>query len=239
MSDQSGPYKDIILKNGVDLGEHQLARLDEYHRLLIQWNAKINLVSRKDESNIWPNHILHSLSLLFQINIPENVAVADIGTGGGLPGIPLAIAIPSATFVLIDSVRKKCNALEDIVQRLGLANVAVENARAEDAAVLKKYQSSFDVVVARAVAQLKELISWSEPLSKRRSGLSLALRGQDPVVKAIPLPTLIAMKGGELKRELGEAVKGKRSARVHSLAINFDGINQTTLQEKHIVIVEL
>lgn len=239
MSEQSVPYKDIILRNGLDLREDQLVRLDEYCSLLLQWNTRLNLVSRKDEDNVWPNHILHSLAVLIEVDIPDGVRVADIGTGGGLPGIPLSIAKPHATFVLIESVRKKCVALEAMVQSLGLGNVEVVNARAEDILIQKKYKRSFDVIVARAVAPLGELINWSAPLGRRSAGTGIAFRRPELREKAIRPPALIAMKGGDLKREITEARKASQPRSIQSFPIDFDGIDQTSLADKQIVVVEL
>jgi 16S rRNA (guanine527-N7)-methyltransferase len=231
--------KGIILANGLTLQEDQFAKLDHYSELLSEWNAKINLVSRKDESSIWPNHILHSISILFEIGLPKGVMVADIGSGGGLPGIPLSIAMPQAKIVLVESIRKKCSALEDMIQRLGLPNARVVNARAEEISGMKEFMNSFDIVLARAVAPLKRLISWSAPLVRRGQKLELEIRKFGSGTGSVALPALVAMKGGNLEIEISEARKPAHFRDLRDLSIRFDGIENTTLVDKHIVIVAL
>lgn len=239
MNEQAALYKDIILRNGLHLTEGQLAKLDGYCNLLLRWNAKLNLVSRKDQSNLWPNHILHSLSVLFEMAVPDGAKVVDIGTGGGLPGIPLSIARPHASFVLIESIRKKCLVLEGIVQSLGLVNVEIVNARAEDIASAMKFMRSFDIIVARAVAPLRELIGWSTLLARSHAGSETSIRLLEFGGNAIRLPALIAWKGGDLNQEITEARKTTRPRSIQSHAIHFDGIDQTGLIGKQFVVVEL
>ena len=111
----------ICRKNGFELNDGMVQQLEQYVSLLLEWNAKVNLVSRKDQENIWGGHVLHALSMLFRIRLPEEIRVIDLGSGGGLPGIPLAIVNPGWTVGLLDSIQKKCTAVEDIVTRMGLA----------------------------------------------------------------------------------------------------------------------
>ena len=237
MNSGSVQYEDIIKRNGVALGEHQIVQLRLYCSFLEEWNAKVNLISRKDEANIWPNHILHSLSILFSVSIPDGARVADIGSGGGLPGIPLAIAAPTLGVVLIESIRKKCLALSDMVERLGLVNVKVLNARVED--VGEKYSCFFDVVLARAVAPLLTLVQWSSPLVRTKSDLRLSVRNPESVSEPLCLPALIALKGGDLEEEISDSKKGPRAFYFRSLPIQFDGIENTSMALKQIVVVGL
>lgn len=227
----------VLSENGLCLDEHQLAKLERYEALLLQWNGKINLVSRKDEGNMWPNHILHSLSPLFDVKLPVGTEIADVGSGGGLPGIPMAIANPDSRFTLIESIRKKCTALENMVCNLGLTNVRVACARAEDTTALTDYRNFFDVVLARAVAPLADLVKWSLPLARR--GKELKLRFLKFDADLVLLPALIAFKGGPLDDEL-ESMKRARSAHyLKVLPIDFVGIEKTGLVDKQVVIIGL
>ena len=118
----------IMRQNNLPLSEAQVASLAEYESLLREWNGRINLISRRDQENIWTAHILHSLSILFHLEIPASVRVLDLGSGGGLPGIPLAIARPDLTVVLLDSMAKKMRAVSDIVARLKLGDIDMAKA---------------------------------------------------------------------------------------------------------------
>jgi len=140
------------------LTEQQLNLLLAYQNQLIQVNKTINLISRKDIGNIEVHHILHSLAIAKTINFKPNTTAIDIGTGGGLPGIPLAILFPQTKFVLVDSIEKKIKALQQIVIALNLPNVEVVHARAE------KVTTKFNYVVSRAVTQLPKLLIWSKKL---------------------------------------------------------------------------
>ncbi|MBI4535707.1 MAG: 16S rRNA (guanine(527)-N(7))-methyltransferase RsmG, partial [Ignavibacteriae bacterium] len=100
--------------------------------LLLEWNSKLNLISRKDEQRVWTSHILHSLSILFLVRIPKRSKVLDLGTGGGLPGIPISIARPDISVTHVDSIHKKVVAVKDVIERLHLTNASVVCSRAED-----------------------------------------------------------------------------------------------------------
>lgn len=239
MNNDISVYKEIFSTNGLLLQESQFSKLEHYSELLSEWNAKVNLVSRKNEDGIWPNHILHSISLLFEVGFPTGVRLADIGTGGGLPGIPISIALPQAEIVLIESIQKKCLALEDIIQKLGLVNAKVVNARAEDEPLVKRFRNSFDVVLARAVAPLEQLIRWSGPLARREQELKLTVRKSESGNESFDLPALIAMKGGNLEREISEARNAARPRDIRKISIQFDGIKNTALVDKQIVMVAL
>jgi 16S rRNA (guanine527-N7)-methyltransferase len=239
VSDSALIWKEIICSNGLPISDDQFEQLCAYHDLLLEWNKRVNLISRRDEANIWPNHILHSLSLLFMFDIPGNVIAADIGSGGGLPGIPLSVALPGLQLTLVESIRKKCLALEDMASRLGLRNVEIINSRIEEVALQEKERQKFDVVIARAVAPLRELLEWSENLFKT-SNRSLFLRGNlKSPDNQIPLPCLIAMKGGDVSGEIVEALGTFRSARIGLYDIDFSGMEKTSLQEKKAVVVSL
>jgi 16S rRNA (guanine527-N7)-methyltransferase len=238
LSENVEPYLAIARNNGLQLSPVQSEQLVRYVDLLREWNAKVNLVSRKDEEGIWPNHILHSLSLLFALSIPDELRIADIGSGGGLPGIPIAIALPGVHVTLIESIRKKCTAVEDIIKRLSLSNVSVINSRAEDLARTPALAHTFNLVTARAVAPLDELVAWSVPLAGQKRSPEIRSTASSSAT-AYRAPILLAMKGGELKDEIQTAQKKYRAFTFHQLPIRFAGIESTTLTEKFIIISEL
>jgi len=126
--------REILLQTGLELSGAQCGLLEAFATQLVEWNSKINLISRKNPDALWRDHILHSLAAATFVNFPPSARYLDLGSGGGLPGIPLAIVFPEAEFVLLDSIAKKINAVSDIVAALALPNVSCICARAEDAA---------------------------------------------------------------------------------------------------------
>jgi len=172
----------IIKQYFPTLTAHQLNLLLTYQNQLIQVNKSINLISRKDINNIEVHHILHSLAIAKTISLKPNTTAIDIGTGGGLPGIPLAILFPKTKFVLVDAIEKKIKALQQVVITLNLPNVAVLHARAE------KINPKFNYVVSRAVTQLPKLLIWSKKL--------LENTGEQKI---------IMLKGGDIDKEMENA----------------------------------
>ena len=157
------------------LSAEQLDQLDRYLALLTEWNAKLNLTRIVDRADAEVRHIADALTLLPHLprateGLSPAITLADVGTGGGVPGVPLAIARPDLRVTLIDSTKKKLDAISAMVESLGLTNVAMRHARIETVT------DRFDVITARAVAELDTLLSWCEPLMHPRSVL-LALKG--------------------------------------------------------------
>ncbi len=227
----------VIGQYGLKASEEQLELLDRYLEMVLEWNAKINLISRRDEENIVGQHLLHSLAPLFVLSMPEELMVMDLGSGGGFPGIPLAILKPGWTVVLVDSIRKKTLALEDMVARLALGSVRVVTGRVEEKDVLAPMRGKFDLILARGVASLTKLAVWSRPFARRSAPNTVCVRragGGEPGQHLLPL--LLCYKGGDLTAELKEAqIKaGVKHAAV--LDLTFPGGEG---MEKKLVVVNL
>lgn len=181
-----------IVKYFPELTSIQRKQLSELDPLYRDWNSRINVVSRKDIDNILLHHVLHSLAIAKVISFAKGTTILDVGTGGGFPGIPLAILFPSCNFTLVDSIGKKISVADGVAQSLGLSNVKALKARAEE------LDGEFDFVVTRAVAPLPTINQWV--IKKIKSG------GFNHLPNGI-----IALKGGDLKDELSPF--GKRIKR--------------------------
>ena len=143
---------EIILKYFPDLTEEQRKQFAALYDLYIDWNSKINVISRKDIENLYEHHVLHSLGIAKTIQFRPGTSIMDLGTGGGFPGIPLAILFPEVTFHLVDSIGKKVRVATEVANAIGLKNVTFRHARAEEE------KRTFDFVVSRAVMPLADLI---------------------------------------------------------------------------------
>ena len=176
---------DLILKYFPKLTERQREQYAALLPLYEDWNAKINVISRKDMDHFYEHHVLHSLAIAKVMQFKTMAEVLDVGTGGGFPGIPLAIMFPDANFYLIDSVGKKIKVVQDVVQQLGLKNVRAEQIRAE------QVDGDFDFIVSRAVTTLSEFTGWVKGkvsdthYHKLRNGI-LYLKGGDLTEELAP-----------------------------------------------------
>ena len=173
----------IILDQFPDLNEKQITQLSSLKNIYETWNSKINVISRKDIENIYIRHILHSLSIAKFIKFKRDATILDLGTGGGFPGIPLAIIFPDSNFILVDSIRKKIAVVDEVVKELGLKNINSQWSRAED------LEYSYDFLVTRAVAKLPTLINWSKGRFNNYSFHDIE-------------NGIIALKGGDIDDEL-------------------------------------
>lgn len=226
----------IARKNGIVLNEKMLDKLLCFADNILLWNAKINLLSRKDEENIWRKHILESLIFLFFCRFDSPSTIVDFGTGGGFPGIPLAICLPMCEFVLIDSTQKKVRAVEDILKKLQLPNVTTSAGRGEDLAMTSVYHEKFDYLLARAVAPLRDLLKWGTPFLKK-----CAEEGNDQEAtrrRIIPRGTMILMKGGILDAELAEARIKCRPHSVEVVPVVIEGNDSPDLVDKKLIIIK-
>ncbi|WP_233589157.1 16S rRNA (guanine(527)-N(7))-methyltransferase RsmG [Gynurincola endophyticus] len=180
---------DVILKYFADFTPTQIAQLEQLAALYEEWNAKINVISRKDMESLYLKHVLHSLSIAAAFELSDGSEVVDLGTGGGFPGIPLAIFFPNIQFHCVDSIGKKITVVKAVAEGIGLQNLTAAHTRIEEIKNRK-----FDYVVSRAVAPLGELWKWSKPLlRKQKEGLSYK-------------PGLICLKGGDLTTEIAESM---------------------------------
>lgn len=228
-------FRTICRQNGLEVKDHQLASLQLFAERLLAWNSKINLISRKDEQNLWPAHILHSASILFKVKIPPASRILDLGTGGGLPGIPLKILLPTISLTLLDSTQKKINVVNDLIKTLGLTSAHGVWGRAEELGATKEFHQKFDVVVARAVASLKDLIKWSHPF------LIPGRTEKNPAPTSDPLtatpPSLIALKGGNLENELRGLENDSKIRSIRVADLTLKGSDQFEGGDKKIVLI--
>ena len=226
-------FRNLLQKNGQTPGDHQMDQIAMFVELLLDWNSKVNLISRKDTENVWQAHVLHSASILFLTEIPQNSKVLDLGSGGGLPGIVIKILRPDVEMTCLDATRKKMEAVADMIARLGLSQCGSSWGRAEDLGTGDPHRSHYDTVLARAVAPLRDLVRWSSPFLRHSDSAPPTPDGTRP-----RRPTLIALKGGDLDRERAQAsaLPGVRSVRESALI--FHGAEQVPGVDKKIVIVE-
>ncbi|MCK9629168.1 MAG: 16S rRNA (guanine(527)-N(7))-methyltransferase RsmG [Bacteroidales bacterium] len=146
--------EELIIKYFPELTESQRMKYAALYPLYMEWNARINVISRKDAENLYLHHVLHSLSIAKFITFPAGARVLDVGTGGGFPGIPLAIMFPETKFHLCDSIGKKILVVNEVAKAAGISNIVAEQTRAESVS------SKYDFVVSRAVTELKEFLPW-------------------------------------------------------------------------------
>ncbi|HAS40613.1 MAG TPA: 16S rRNA (guanine(527)-N(7))-methyltransferase RsmG [Microscillaceae bacterium] len=205
---------EIILKYFPDLTEEQKAQFLKMNELYQDWNLKINVVSRKDVDLLYERHVLHSLAIAKIIQFKPGTKVLDLGTGGGFPGIPLAVMFPKVEFFLVDSIAKKIKVVNEVIAGLDLTNIKAEQMRVE------KVDDDFDFIVSRAVAPLKTLYNWSR--DKFYKMYSHDLKNG-----------YLLLKGGDLTEELAEV---KRPKKVFNLSDYFE---EEFFETKKIVYMQM
>lgn len=189
----------MIRRFFADFTPRQLEQLTALGSLYHEWNEKINVISRKDIDALYEKHVLHSLAIAAAFTLGPGMDVIDIGTGGGFPGIPLAIFFPDTRFHLVDSIGKKLKVVDAVREAIGLTNVFTRHVRAEEIKDRK-----FDLAVSRAVAPLKDLWAWSRPLLR------------NPARPDAP-SGLICLKGGDLAAEISASGTHPRILEVYEL----------------------
>ncbi|WP_253271545.1 16S rRNA (guanine(527)-N(7))-methyltransferase RsmG [Flavihumibacter sp. ZG627] len=206
---------ELIEKYFTDFTPRQKEQLNALGDLYLNWNSKINVISRKDIDHLYENHVLHSLSIAAAFSFPPGSKIIDIGTGGGFPGIPLAIFFPESEFLLADSINKKLTVVKEVVNAIGLTNISTRHGRVEEIRDRK-----FDYAVSRAVAPLKTLWQWSRPLLLKR-----------PSEGEYPASGLICLKGGDLSQEISES-----GVKPHVLEV-FSLFPEEFFREKYVIYV--
>lgn len=177
----------VIKKYFPEVTETQMIQYEQLQPLYEDWNSKINVISRKDMDNFYEHHVLHSLAIAKYFPLLPGMKVMDVGTGGGFPGIPLAIMFPQTSFLLVDSIGKKIKVVQAVAEALGLSNVTAIQQRVE------KVNDKFDVITSRAVTQLPEIAGWV--------GNKLRIHND------IEAGGILYLKGGDIEQELRDIPK--------------------------------
>lgn len=210
----------VCSTNGIVLDREQMEGFERFYGELLIWNKQVNLISRQDMDNIYERHFLHSLSILKYFQPPAKARCLDVGTGGGFPGLPLKIARTDLLMLMVDSIAKKVKLAGMFAQHTSLRGIEAKTMRAEALADAPKFRGAFDVITARAVAPLVQLISWVEPLLK-------------------PGATMAFLKGGALDGEIAEAVKKFSNLQVIEHQIDLNGCPWFKAQEKKLLLCTL
>jgi 16S rRNA (guanine527-N7)-methyltransferase len=205
---------ELIIKYFPGLTNEQLKKFRLLEELYVEWNSKINVISRKDMEHFYERHVLHSLGIAKVIQFTPGAYVMDVGTGGGFPGIPLAILFPETKFLLVDSIGKKIKVVQEVAETADIKNVYAIKARAEDV------KGKFDFVVSRAVTTLPDFIKWIENKIKKESRSSLQ-------------NGILYLKGGDLEAELAPV---RNKCQVYSLKDYFEEAFFETKMVVHVTI---
>jgi 16S rRNA (guanine527-N7)-methyltransferase len=192
---------EIIFSHFPDLSEKQKEQFVQLGELYIYWNERINVVSRKDMDNFYLHHVLHSLSIAKFIQFKDFTEIMDAGTGGGFPGIPLAILFPEASFYLVDSIGKKIKVVNEVSTSLGLKNVEAEQIRME------QVDRTFDFIVSRAVTYLPDFMRWT--------GYKFHKKSFNKMNNGI-----LYLKGGDIREEIAAVKRFK--TKIYKLDKHFD-----------------
>lgn len=210
----------ICSANNIVMDREQMRNLERYAEELKYWNSKVNLISRKDEDNIFKNHILHSLSIVKFIEPNKKAKFVDIGTGGGLPGIPIKIALPDITMSLVDSIKKKIKITDMLAKHTGLNKINAYNSRAEELSKLPEHKNEYDYVVARAVSKIVNLIEWGKSFLNNNG-------------------MFVFLKGGDLSDEIEEAINKFPTLSIREEYLNIRGADWFEKEDKKILICKL
>lgn len=203
--------ENIIYKYFPNLTEDQRDKFDALESLYRDWNSKINVISRKDMDSFYLHHVLHSLAISKMISFSDGATVLDVGTGGGFPGIPLAILFPNVEFTLCDSIGKKIKVVEGVATSLGLKNVKWVNARVET------LPQKFDFIVSRAVTDLSNFIPWVK--NSYKNGI-------------------IYLKGGDLKEEIEGCCRSKMVEKDKIMIFNIqDWFTEEFFESKKVIFI--
>lgn len=226
----------IVEEKGLEVPGSTWDLLRKYVVLLLRTNQNVNLISRADEENVWEKHILHSISPLFHLKFEGDARLLDLGSGGGLPGIPLKIISPTLNVTLVDSIKKKIQAVDEILNSLNLSGINAVCGRAEELHRQPRFAGTSDIVISRAVAPLYDLVKWSMKLL-----CSPEKKMDDDQLNSgrlwVHSGTLIAMKGGALEDEIEKTKKRFKNVTIKIVPISFGPSVITQLVEKKLILV--
>lgn len=192
-------HMELILKYFPNLTEDQIQKFEQLESLYQDWNLKINVVSRKDIDELYMRHVLHSLGIAKVISFKDGSKLLDVGTGGGFPGIPLAILFPECSFHLVDSIAKKLKVVEEVITGLGLTNVKTTHSRVED------IDGKYDFIISRAVAAMPTFVHWVKGKIAKEQNHDLK-------------NGILYLKGGDLSEEL----QGYKTKTIYNLSDYFE-----------------
>jgi 16S rRNA (guanine527-N7)-methyltransferase len=224
MSDYQSPLtaenvRRVCLENGLDISDSQWQLLEKWAALLLEVNQKVNLISRKETEFLWEKQILPCLALLIFRKFGLDADVCDFGTGGGLPGMPLAIVRPDLRLTLLDSRHKKIEVVQQMIERLKLSNAQAVLGRGEELGKQRLWRKRFPLLTARAVAPLIDLVRWTADLRKAESVLHI-------------------YKGGEIKEEVFALSKKISGVRVNKSLMVLKGYPKFAENQKYIISLE-
>ena len=209
----------LIKKYFPNLSAEQIAQFEQLEPLYREWNDKINVISRQDIENLNERHVLHSLAIARVVGFSPEAHLLDLGTGGGFPGIPLAILFPETKFTLVDGTGKKIKVVQEVAEALNLTNVSAIHTRAEEL----KMMGQFDFVLSRGVATLDKLLIWGQKFLKKEH------------LHALP-NGILALKGGDLRAEI-KALPGKGKSYTDVFPIR-DFFSEEFFEEKSVVYIQ-
>ncbi|MGE0089373.1 MAG: 16S rRNA (guanine(527)-N(7))-methyltransferase RsmG [Bacteroidales bacterium] len=205
---------EVIEKYFSNLSNTQKSQLSQLQNLYSDWNNKINVISRKDIDKLYERHVLHSLSIAKIISFKKNTTILDVGTGGGFPGIPLAIMFPDCRFHLVDSIGKKITVVKEVSKALNLKNITTEHTRVE------QLTTNYDFIISRAVTSFPEFYKWVKPKISKNSFNELK-------------NGIIYLKGGDLNEELQDFITKVKIFRIADI------FNEEFFETKKIVYLPI
>tara|TARA_Y100001970_G_C14251135_1_gene871966 strand:- start:917 stop:1597 length:681 start_codon:yes stop_codon:yes gene_type:complete len=224
MADYENPLsaddiRQICLKNDLEICETQWQLLKKWTDLLLKINKKVNLISRKETNFIWEKQVLSCLSLLILRKFAFNSEICDFGTGGGLPGMILAIVRPDLNLTLFESRGKKVNAVQKIIEDLKISNVQIIVGRGEELGKKNEWRNRFSYITSRGVASIIDIVNWTKGLRKKNSVLHL-------------------FKGGEIKNEISLLLKKNSRLKINSSKISLKGYQKFVENKKYLISIE-
>ncbi len=203
--------------NGIVMDKGQVESIKRYCNELLYWNQKVNLISRQDEEHLLERHIMHSLAIAKYVDFPSRSRCLDVGTGGGLPGIPLKICFPEINMLLVDSIQKKIKITEMLASHTGLRKIEARCVRAEELANDKNNLQNFDIIVSRAVSKISSIVGWVTRIIK-------------------PTGKIVLLKGGDLTEEKKFATDYYPKLEIEEIPIKLFGYKWFEQEDKKIVV---